>query len=183
MASRPGTSGREERMKIHAPAQDDGRPEKPLRPKRFYHHLYVQVLAGLVLGIVVGFLWPEVGASLKVFGDGFIRLVKMMIAPIVFCTIVLGITIMSEKVGIGKTLLKAMGLFYALTIIALIVGLVTVFALKPGAGMNIDPASMDKSVVQQFSRAAAALSISEFFLHIIPHTFFGAFAEGEVLPV
>jgi aerobic C4-dicarboxylate transport protein len=107
----------------------------------------------------------------------------MMIAPIVFCTIVLGITNMSEKRGVGKTLLKAMGLFYALTIIALVIGLLSVFIMKPGAGMNIDPASIDKSVVQQYATKAAAMSFSEFFLHIIPHTFFGAFSEGEVLPV
>ena len=151
--------------------------------KKIYHSLYIQVLVGLVLGILVGYIWPEFGASLKVLGDGFIRLVKMMIAPIVFCTIVLGITNMSEKRGVGKTLLKAMGLFYALTIIALVIGLVSVFIMKPGAGMNIDPASIDKSVVQQYATKAAALSFSEFFLHIIPHTFFGAFSEGEVLPV
>ena len=151
--------------------------------KKIYHSLYIQVLVGLVLGILVGYIWPEFGASLKVLGDGFIRLVKMMIAPIVFCTIVLGITNMSEKRGVGKTLLKAMGLFYALTIIALVIGLVSVFIMKPGAGMNIDPASIDKSVVQQYATKAAAMSFSEFFLHIIPHTFFGAFSEGEVLPV
>jgi aerobic C4-dicarboxylate transport protein len=151
--------------------------------KKIYHSLYIQVLVGLVLGILVGYIWPEFGASLKVLGDGFIRLVKMMIAPIVFCTIVLGITNMSEKRGVGKTLLKAMGLFYALTIIALVIGLLSVFIMKPGAGMNIDPASIDKSVVQQYATKAAALSFSEFFLHIIPHTFFGAFSEGEVLPV
>ena len=151
--------------------------------KKIYHSLYIQVLVGLVLGILVGYIWPDFGASLKVLGDGFIRLVKMMIAPIVFCTIVLGITNMSEKRGVGKTLLKAMGLFYALTIIALVIGLVSVFIMKPGAGMNIDPASIDKSVVQQYATKAAAMSFSEFFLHIIPHTFFGAFSEGEVLPV
>lgn len=151
--------------------------------KKIYHSLYIQVLVGLVLGILVGYIWPEFGASLKVLGDGFIRLVKMMIAPIVFCTIVLGITNMSEKRGVGKTLLKAMGLFYALTIIALVIGLLSVFIMKPGAGMNIDPASIDKSVVQQYATKAAAMSFSEFFLHIIPHTFFGAFSEGEVLPV
>src|SRR5215203_6224050 len=79
--------------------------------KKIYHSLYIQVLVGLVLGILVGYIWPDFGASLKVLGDGFIRLVKMMIAPIVFCTIVLGVTNMSEKRGVGKTLLKAMGLF------------------------------------------------------------------------
>lgn len=169
-------------MIINAPVHETG-VSAPVRPKRLYQHLYVQVLIGLFLGILVGAVWPELGASLKVLGDGFIKLVKMMIAPIVFCTIVLGITSMSEKAGIGKVLLKAMGLFYVLTIIALLVGLAAVFLLRPGVGMNIDPATMDQSVIQQFRSAAAAMSFSEFFLHIIPHTFFGAFAEGEVLPV
>jgi aerobic C4-dicarboxylate transport protein len=166
-------------MRASADTAMDVHPAK----KKIYHSLYIQVLVGLVLGILVGYIWPEFGASLKVLGDGFIRLVKMMIAPIVFCTIVLGITNMSEKRGVGKTLLKAMGLFYALTIIALVIGLLSVFIMKPGAGMNIDPASIDKSVVQQYATKAAAMSFSEFFLHIIPHTFFGAFSEGEVLPV
>jgi aerobic C4-dicarboxylate transport protein len=156
---------------------------KAAKPTKFYHHLYVQVLIGLALGIVVGVLWPEFGASLKIFGDGFVKVVKMMIAPVVFCTIVLGITSMNDKGEIWKTLLKALGLFYALTIVALVVGLVAVMLVRPGVGMNIDPASIDKTAVQQFTKQAAALSFGEFFLHIIPLTFFGAFAEGEVLPV
>ena len=101
--------------------------------------MYVQVLIGLALGIVVGVLWPEFGASLKIFGDGFVKVVKMMIAPVVFCTIVLGITSMNDKGEIWKTLLKALGLFYALTIVALVVGLVAVMLVRPGVGMNIDP--------------------------------------------
>jgi aerobic C4-dicarboxylate transport protein len=168
-------------MALRAPVETaaDVQPTK----KKIYHSLYIQVLIGLILGILVGYLWPDFGASLKVLGDGFVRLVKMMIAPVVFCTIVLGITSMSEKRGVGKTLLKALGLFYALTLVALVIGLVAVFVLRPGVGMNIDPASIDKSIVQQYATRAAALSFSEFFLHIIPHTFFGAFSEGEVLPV
>ena len=141
------------------------------------------MLIGLGLGILVGVIWPEFAASLKIFGDGFVKVVKMMIAPVVFCTIVLGINSMSDKGEIWKTLLKALGLFYVLTIIALVVGLVAVMLVKPGVGMNIDPASMDKSVVQGFTKQAAALGFGEFFLHIIPSTFVGAFAEGEVLPV
>ena len=94
--------------------------------------LYVQVLIGLILGITVGHYWPEFGAALKPLGDGFVKLVKMMIAPVVFCTIVSGITSLGDSKEIGKTLLKAMGLFYALTILALITGLVTVFADAAG---------------------------------------------------
>jgi Na+/H+-dicarboxylate symporter len=103
--------------------------------------LYVQVLIGLVLGIAVGHWWPEFGAALKPLGDGFVKLVKMMIAPIVFCTIVSGITSLNDSKQIGKTLLKSMGLFYALTILALLTGLASVFLLQPGAGMHIDPST------------------------------------------
>ena len=107
----------------------------------------------------------------------------MMIAPVVFCTIVSGITSMSDNREIGKTLIKAMGLFYALTIIALVIGLVAVHLLKPGVGMNIDPASIDPAVVAQYTNQAAPSGFVDFLMHIIPTTFFGPFAEGEVLPV
>ena len=105
--------------------------------------LYVQVLIGLVLGIAVGHFWPDFGAALKLLGDGFVKLVKMMIAPIVFCTIVSGITSLSDSKEIGKTLLKSMGLFYALTILALLTGLAAVLLMQPGAGMHIDPKHLD----------------------------------------
>ncbi|MEJ8860103.1 C4-dicarboxylate transporter DctA [Variovorax robiniae] len=145
--------------------------------------LYVQVLIGLVLGITVGHYWPDFGANLKPLGDAFVKLVKMMIAPVVFCTIVSGITSLGDSKDIGKTLLKAMGLFYALTIIALITGLVAVFVLQPGAGMHIDPKNLDASVAANFARQIHIHGFTDFALHIIPNAFFGAFAEGEVLPV
>jgi len=145
-------------------------------------HLYIQVLIGLALGITVGHYWPDFGASLKPLGDGFVKLVKMMIAPIVFCTIVSGITSLGDSKEIGKTLIKAMGLFYALTIVALITGLVAVFALQPGAGMHIDPSTLDATVAGRFSKGAP-MGFVDFVLHIVPQSFFGAFAEGEVLPV
>src|SRR4051795_2682296 len=108
--------------------------------------LYVQVLIGLALGILVGFLFPDFGASLKVLGDLFVKIVKMMIAPIVFCTIVTGITSVTDSRKIGKTLGKSLGLFYVLTILALVIGLATVLIMKPGVGMHIDPASLDPAV-------------------------------------
>jgi len=143
----------------------------------------VQVLIGLVVGITVGHYWPDFGASLKPLGDGFVKLVKMMIAPIVFCTIVSGITSLGDATGVGKALLKAMGLFYALTVIALLTGLVAVFALQPGAGMHIDPTHLDAGVVAKFTSKVPPSGFAEFVLHIIPSSFFGAFSEGEVLPV
>lgn len=145
--------------------------------------LYVQVLIGLILGITVGHYWPDFGASLKPLGDGFVKLVKMMIAPVVFCTIVTGITSLGDSKEIGKTLLKAMGLFYALTILALITGLVTVFVMQPGAGMHIDPKNLDASVATRFANEIHIHGFTDFVLHIIPNAFFGAFADGEVLPV
>ena len=145
--------------------------------------LYVQVLIGLILGITVGHFWPEFGAALKPLGDGFVKLVKMMIAPVVFCTIVTGLTSLGDSKEIGKTLLKAMGLFYALTILALITGLVAVFFLHPGAGMHIDPKNLDASVATRFASQIHIHGFADFVLHIIPNAFFGAFAEGEVLPV
>ena len=145
--------------------------------------LYVQVLIGLILGITVGHYWPDFGAALKPLGDGFVKLVKMMIAPVVFCTIVSGITSLGDSKDIGKTLLKAMGLFYALTIIALVTGLVTVLLIQPGAGMHIDPKNLDASVATRFANQVHIHGFSDFVLHIIPNAFVGAFADGEVLPV
>jgi Na+/H+-dicarboxylate symporter len=154
-----------------------------MKLSKLYRALYFQVLVGLALGIAVGHYWPEFGASLKPLGDGFVKLVKMMIAPVVFCTIVSGITSLNDSKEIGKTLLKAMGLFYVLTILALITGLVAVYVLQPGAGMNIDPATLDPSVAARYTDKAAPKGFTEFVMHIIPASFFGAFAEGEVLPV
>lgn len=154
-----------------------------MKLSKLYRALYFQVLVGLALGIAVGYYWPEFGAALKPLGDGFVKLVKMMIAPVVFCTIVLGITSLNDGKEIGKTLLKSMGLFYVLTIIALVTGLVAIFVMQPGVGMNIDPATLDPSVAAQYTKLAAPKGFAQFVLHIIPGSFFGAFAEGEVLPV
>ena len=154
-----------------------------MKPAKLLKLLYVQVIIGLLLGITVGHYWPEIGAALKPLGDGFVKLVKMMIAPIVFCTIVSGITSLGDSKEIGKTLLKSMGLFYALTIIALLTGLAAVFLLQPGAGMHIDPQHLDAAVAAKYSSQVPPRGFVEFMLHIIPASFFGAFAEGEVLPV
>src|SRR5437764_2292386 len=107
----------------------------------------------------------------------------MMIAPVVFCTIVSGITSLGDSKEIGKTLLKAMGLFYALTIVALVTGLVTVLLIQPGAGMHIDPKNLDASVATRFANQVHIHGFTDFVLHIIPNAFVGAFADGEVLPV
>src|SRR5207344_1997704 len=157
--------------------------DKIMKHAKIFKLLYVQVLIGLALGITVGHYWPEFGAALKPLGDGFVKLVKMMIAPIVFCTIVSGITSLGDSKEIGKTLLKSMGLFYVLTILALMTGLASVLLLQPGAGMHIDPTHLDASVAAKFGSQVPPRGFTEFVMHIIPASFFGAFAEGEVLPV
>src|ERR671936_1389439 len=153
------------------------------RAKKFYQQLYVQVLIGVMLGIAVGHFWPEFGAAMKPFGDIFVKLVKMMIPPVVFCTIASGIYSMADNKEIGKTLLKAIGLFYVLTIIALVTGLVAVYLLRPGVGLNIDPASIDPAVAAQYTKQVKSMGFVEFVIHIIPNTFFAAFTDGQFLPV
>jgi Na+/H+-dicarboxylate symporter len=151
--------------------------------KPFYRILYVQVLIGLMLGVLTGHLWPEFGAALKPLGDGFVKLVKMMIAPIVFCTIVSGINSLSDSREVGRTLVKSMALFYLLTVLALVAGLIAVSLIQPGVGMHVSVSTLDPSVAAKFTKQAGATGFADFVLHIIPHSFFGAFADGEVLPV
>ena len=153
------------------------------RPRGLHRVLYVQVLFGLAAGILIGHLWPEAGIKLKPLGDSFVKLVKMMISPIVFCTIAGGISSLSNRAQIGKTLLKAMVLFYALTAIALLTGLVSVCLLRPGVGLHIAPTSLDPSVAAQYTGTAGSIGVAEFILRLIPGTLFGAFTEGPVLPV
>ena len=145
--------------------------------------LYIQVLIAVAAGILVGYLWPEFGASLKPLGDAFVKLVKMMIAPIVFCTIALGIANMHGAKDVARTMGKAMLLFYALTLLALMTGLAAVYLVQPGVGMNVDPHLLDPAVAAKYVKADAPSGFVPFLLHIIPTTFVGAFAEGEVLPV
>jgi aerobic C4-dicarboxylate transport protein len=152
-------------------------------PRGLHRILYVQVLVGLAAGVLLGHAWPDAGTKLKPLGDGFVKLIKMMIAPIVFCTIAGGISSLSHHAQIGKTLLKAMGLFYALTAIALLTGLVSVFLLHPGVGLDIDAATLDPSIAAQYTGAAGSTGVAEFLLHLIPSTFFSAFTDGAVLPV
>lgn len=151
--------------------------------KPFYRVLYVQVLIGLMLGVLTGHFWPEFGAALKPLGDGFVKLVKMMIAPIVFCTIVSGINSISDSREVARTLVKSMALFYLLTVLALLAGLIAISLIQPGAGMHVSVNTLDPSVAAKFTKQAAATGFADFVLHIIPHSFFGAFADGEVLPV
>ena len=152
-------------------------------PAPWYKHLYVQVLVAIVLGILLGHFYPEIGASMKPLGDAFIKLIKMLIAPIIFCTVVHGIASMEDMKKVGRVGVKALLYFELMTTVALIIGLVVVNLWQPGAGMNIDPAHLDTASVATYTAKAGEQSTLEFFLHIIPATVVGAFAEGEILQV
>jgi len=153
-------------------------PRKPL-----YTHLYVQVLTAIAIGILLGHFYPSLGEQMKPLGDGFIKLIKMMIAPIIFCTVVHGIASMEDMKKVGRVGLKALIYFEVTTTLALIVGLVVVNILQPGAGMNVDLGAIDTRSIQVYTTKAGQQSTVEFLLHIIPNTVIGAFAEGEILQV
>ena len=145
--------------------------------------LYLQVLAGVVLGVLVGWLKPDWGVAVQPLGDGFIKLIKMLIAPIIFTTVVAGIAGMGDLKRLGRVGFKALLYFEVVTTFALIVGLVVANVVAPGAGMHIDPRSLDTKQVDTYITQGKAQSTVAFFLNIIPRTFVGAFAEGEILQV
>src|SRR6201982_983290 len=151
--------------------------------KPFYTHLYVQVLTAIVLGVLLGHFYPQLGEAMKPLGDGFIKLIKMLIAPIIFCTVVHGIASMEDMKKVGRVGLKALIYFEIKTTLALIVGLVVVHCLQPGAGMNVDLGTIDTRSIQVYTTKAGQQSTVEFLFHIIPNTVVGAFAEGEILQV
>jgi aerobic C4-dicarboxylate transport protein len=154
--------------------------------KPWYRILYVQVLIAVFLGIVVGYLNPGLGKSLKPLGDGFINLVKMIIAPIIFCTVVHGIASMSDVKKLGRVGIKALVYFEVVSTLALLIGLVVVNLLHPGAGFNVDLKSLQGERVQQsqsFAQHAHSLDPTQFLLNIIPSSFFNAFATGDILQV
>jgi aerobic C4-dicarboxylate transport protein len=153
-------------------------PRKP-----FYTHLYAQVLTAIVLGVLLGYFHPQLGEQMKPLGDGFIKLIKMLIAPIIFCTVVHGIASMEDMKKVGRVGLKALIYFEVVTTLALIVGLVVVNVLQPGVGMNVDSKTIDTKSIQVYTTKAGQQSTVEFLMHIIPNTVVGAFAEGEILQV
>lgn len=146
-------------------------------------HLYLQVLAGIAAGVLVGWLWPDAGVALKPLGDAFIKLVKMLIGPIIFTTVVLGIAKVGDLRAVGRVGLKALIYFELVTTLAMVIGLVVVNVVRPGAGINADPATLDTSGVAAYGAKAAEESVTGFLLGIIPDSFLGALAGGELLPV
>src|SRR5262245_19246234 len=151
--------------------------------KPIYRVLYFQVLVGIFLGALVGFFFPDFGASLKPLGDGFIKLIKMVIAPIIFLTVVTGIAGIGDLKRLGRIGLKALLYFEVVSTAALGIGLIVVKAFRPGEGINAAASTLDASAVAQYAAAGKSQSTTEFLLHIVPDTVVGAFAQGEILQV
>ncbi|WP_435168189.1 dicarboxylate/amino acid:cation symporter [Falsirhodobacter sp. 1013] len=158
-----------------------GDPPKKAGP--FYTHLYFQVIVAIILGILLGHFYPQFAASLKPLGDAFIKLVKMIIAPVIFLTVSTGIAGMTDMKKVGRVAGKAMIYFLTFSTLALIVGLVVANVLQPGSGMNIDPATLDTAAVNDYATKAHETTITGFLMNIIPTTLVGAFAQGDILQV
>ena len=158
-------------MSVTAPAQP------------WYKQLWVQVLIAMAAGILLGKFRPEFGARMQPLGDAFIKAIRMLIAPIIFCTVVHGVARMADMARVGRMAVKAIVYFEVLTTIALIVGLAAVNVLQPGAGMNVDLSSVDTSTVTPYVSQTQSQTATQFLLDIIPQTLAGAFAEGNVLQV
>ncbi|MDA8454869.1 dicarboxylate/amino acid:cation symporter [Acidovorax sp. GBBC 3334] len=148
-----------------------------------YRSLYVQVLFAVVVGVLLGHFYPELGEKMKPLGDGFIKLIKMIIAPIIFCTVVVGIAGMEDMKKVGRTGGLALLYFEIVSTIALIIGLIVVNVLKPGAGMNVDAAAIDTKSIAAYTAPGKMGTTTDFFMNIIPTTVVDAFAKGEILQV
>ncbi|QFZ84954.1 C4-dicarboxylate transporter DctA [Variovorax paradoxus] len=148
-----------------------------------YRSLYVQVITAVVIGVLLGYFYPSLGESMKPLGDGFIKLIKMIIAPIIFCTVVVGIAGMEDMKKVGKTGGLALLYFEVVSSIALVVGLVLVNVLKPGAGMNIDASTLDTKAIAAYTGPGKMTGTVDFLLNVIPSTIVDAFAKGEILQV
>ena len=150
---------------------------------KVFRSLYVQVIIAILLGILVGALFPKFGESLKPLGDMFIKLIKMIIAPIIFATVVSGVAHMRDTKKVGRVGGKALIYFEVVSTLALVIGMVVMNVLKPGAGMNVDPATLDTKGLDKYTEAAGEMTVVDHFLKIIPDTFVGAFTSGELLQV
>ncbi len=162
-----------------APLGQDAAGVSVKRP--FYRHLYVQVLSAIAIGVLLGHYYPDIAVQMKPLGDAFIKLIKMTIAPIIFCTVVHGIASMSNLKAVGSTGIKALLYFEVITTLALIIGLVVSNGLRPGAGMNIDPSQIDASAMASYLEKSQTHGAVEFMLDIIPRTALSAFVDGNIL--
>ncbi|ODT88505.1 dicarboxylate/amino acid:cation symporter [Phenylobacterium sp. SCN 70-31] len=157
--------------------------DAPVGRRPWWTQLYVQVLVAITLGALIGHVWPATGEALKPLGDAFIKLVKMIIAPVIFLTVVTGIAGMRDLSKVGGVAGKAFAYFIVVSSFALLVGLVVANVVRPGAGMNIDPASLDPAVVAGYASKSHDMTIVGFLMDIIPSTVAGAFVDGNILQV
>mgnify|MGYP000421502183 CR=1 FL=1 len=155
----------------------------PPRKQPLWAQLYVQVLAAILVGGLIGHFYPATGEAMKPLGDAFIKLVKMIIAPVIFLTIVTGIAGMRDLGKVGGVALKAFAYFFTVSTFALVVGLIVANVVQPGAGMNVDPATLDAAAVQDYAAKSHDLSIVGFLMDVIPATVAGAFVDGNILQV
>ncbi len=155
------------------------------RPTRqpLYKSLYAQVITAIVVGVLLGHFYPGTGEAMKPLGDGFIKLIKMIIAPIIFCTVVIGIAGTEDMKKVGKTGGLALLYFEIVSSIALVVGMIVINLVQPGNDMNIDPASLDTKSIAAYTGPGKMTSTTDFLLNVIPSTVVDAFAKGEILQV
>ncbi|WOX49434.1 dicarboxylate/amino acid:cation symporter [Aeromonas sp. XH] len=151
--------------------------------KKIVSSLYFQVILAITIGILLGHFYPSLGADMKPLGDGFVKLIKMIIAPVIFCTVVTGIAGMESMKAVGKTGAIALIYFEVVSTLALIIGLCVVNLLQPGVGMNVDPSSLDASAISAYAEQAQSQGIVAFLLDVIPASVIGAFASGNILQV
>ncbi|MDF2638986.1 MAG: dicarboxylate/amino acid:cation symporter [Novosphingobium lindaniclasticum] len=170
---------------MHTPIIDthESSAPEPSAPGRWYGHLYVQVLIAIAAGVTLGHFFPATGEALKPLGDAFIKLVKMVIAPVIFLTIVTGIASMRDLRSVGRVAGKAFGYFFFFSTLALVVGLIVANVVRPGHGLNIDPATLDASKVATYSEKAHDTSITGFLMEMIPDTFLSSLTQGNILQV
>jgi aerobic C4-dicarboxylate transport protein len=151
--------------------------------KKLYQHLYIQVLFAIAMAIIFGHFYPQTAIEMKPLGDGFVKLIKMIIAPIIFCTVVTGISGMQDMKKLGRVGVKALLYFEVVSTIALLIGLVVVHVFQPGNGMNIDISTLDPEKLSAYVKADKPHNLTEFILNIIPSSVVDAFAKGETLQV
>jgi aerobic C4-dicarboxylate transport protein len=154
-----------------------------MKTKRLYQYLYVQVLTAIAIGVAIGNFFPDTGVAMKPFGDGFIKLIKMIITPVIFCTVVTGIAGMEDMKKVGRVGAKALLYFEVLTSLALAIGLIVVNVIRPGDGFNADVTKLDTKALVAFTTQAKSHSTVDFLLNIIPSSVVDAFAKGDILQV
>jgi aerobic C4-dicarboxylate transport protein len=166
---------------ISVAATETTSPARPAKP--WYRQLWAQVLLGMAAGILLGYVDPALGERMAPLGDAFIKAIRMLIAPIIFCTVVHGIARMADMARVGRVAIKALIYFEVLTTIALVIGLAAANLWRPGAGMNVDLSRIDTSAVSAYVAQTQKQDTATFLINIIPNTLVGAFAEGNVLQV